>query len=237
MRKRACSGLVYGTSYDCPPRKLLRCSRLFDTHSHRRSSGERSDRAADQPLQHRELADRHCHGHLSRSGRRGLVPFSWTLLARRRGPLLGRCRIRHRHGVPPAADAPRLQVPKWVEYFFTVCGTLALEGGPIFWVATHRIHHQHSDTKAIRTRRAKAHSGRTWDGSSPARRHHNNTDAAGPLRARPRQRSVLPLADHVALGAADVVVGLIAARARRLADGAAGASSCASSSACTRPGW
>ena len=35
--------------------------------------------------------------------------------------------------------------PKWVEYFMTVCSTLALEGGPIFWVATHRIHHQHSD--------------------------------------------------------------------------------------------
>ena len=34
---------------------------------------------------------------------------------------------------------------KWVEYFLTLCGTLALEGGPIFWVATHRIHHQHSD--------------------------------------------------------------------------------------------
>ena len=34
---------------------------------------------------------------------------------------------------------------KWMEYFLTVCGTLALEGGPIFWVATHRIHHQHSD--------------------------------------------------------------------------------------------
>ena len=29
--------------------------------------------------------------------------------------------------------------------FLTLCGTLALEGGPIFWVATHRIHHQHSD--------------------------------------------------------------------------------------------
>jgi len=26
-----------------------------------------------------------------------------------------------------------------------VCATLALEGGPIFWVATHRIHHQFSD--------------------------------------------------------------------------------------------
>lgn len=37
------------------------------------------------------------------------------------------------------------QTPKWVEYFLTICGTLALEGGPIFWVATHRIHHQKSD--------------------------------------------------------------------------------------------
>jgi fatty-acid desaturase len=34
---------------------------------------------------------------------------------------------------------------KWMEYFLTFCGTLALEGGPIFWVATHRIHHQKSD--------------------------------------------------------------------------------------------
>lgn len=37
------------------------------------------------------------------------------------------------------------KTPKWVEYFLTFCGTLALEGGPIFWVATHRIHHQYSD--------------------------------------------------------------------------------------------
>jgi stearoyl-CoA desaturase (delta-9 desaturase) len=34
---------------------------------------------------------------------------------------------------------------KGVEYFLTVCATLALEGGPIAWVATHRQHHQHSD--------------------------------------------------------------------------------------------
>ena len=34
---------------------------------------------------------------------------------------------------------------KLVEYFLTVCATLALEGGPLFWVATHRRHHQHSD--------------------------------------------------------------------------------------------
>jgi stearoyl-CoA desaturase (delta-9 desaturase) len=37
------------------------------------------------------------------------------------------------------------RVPKWLEYFLAVCGTLALEGGPVFWVATHRVHHQHSD--------------------------------------------------------------------------------------------
>ncbi len=36
-------------------------------------------------------------------------------------------------------------VPLWMEYFFAVCGTLTLEGGPIFWVATHRLHHQKSD--------------------------------------------------------------------------------------------
>ena len=37
------------------------------------------------------------------------------------------------------------KVPLWMEYFFAVCGSLTLEGGPIFWVATHRIHHQKSD--------------------------------------------------------------------------------------------
>lgn len=36
-------------------------------------------------------------------------------------------------------------VPKWLEHFFALCGTLTMEGGPIFWVATHRIHHQKSD--------------------------------------------------------------------------------------------
>jgi fatty-acid desaturase len=34
---------------------------------------------------------------------------------------------------------------KWVEYFLTLCGTLTLEGGPYFWVAIHRNHHQNTD--------------------------------------------------------------------------------------------
>jgi fatty-acid desaturase len=37
------------------------------------------------------------------------------------------------------------KTPRWLEYFVTACGCLALEGGPIFWVATHRVHHQNSD--------------------------------------------------------------------------------------------
>ena len=37
------------------------------------------------------------------------------------------------------------KTPKLVEYFLTLCGTLTLEGGPIYWVVTHRIHHAHTD--------------------------------------------------------------------------------------------
>jgi sn-1 stearoyl-lipid 9-desaturase len=37
------------------------------------------------------------------------------------------------------------QVPKWLEYFFAFCGTLALQGGIIWWVGLHRHHHLHSD--------------------------------------------------------------------------------------------
>ena len=37
------------------------------------------------------------------------------------------------------------KLPRPIEYFLAICGTLSLEGGPIFWVATHRIHHQFSD--------------------------------------------------------------------------------------------
>jgi fatty-acid desaturase len=36
---------------------------------------------------------------------------------------------------------------KWVEYFLTLCATLALEGGPFFWVAIHRVHHQNTDVE------------------------------------------------------------------------------------------
>jgi stearoyl-CoA desaturase (delta-9 desaturase) len=37
------------------------------------------------------------------------------------------------------------RVPRAIEYFLALCGTLSLEGGPIFWTAVHRMHHQESD--------------------------------------------------------------------------------------------
>jgi stearoyl-CoA desaturase (delta-9 desaturase) len=37
------------------------------------------------------------------------------------------------------------KVPKPVAYFLVTCGTIALQGGPIQWAVTHRIHHAHAD--------------------------------------------------------------------------------------------
>ncbi len=35
--------------------------------------------------------------------------------------------------------------PKWLEYAMAICGTMALQGSPIYWVAVHRMHHQYTD--------------------------------------------------------------------------------------------
>jgi sn-1 stearoyl-lipid 9-desaturase len=37
------------------------------------------------------------------------------------------------------------QTPKWLEYFLVFCGTLSVQGGPIWWVGLHRHHHLYSD--------------------------------------------------------------------------------------------
>lgn len=38
-----------------------------------------------------------------------------------------------------------LHVPKWLEYAIATLGVLALQGGPIFWVAGHRLHHAYTE--------------------------------------------------------------------------------------------
>ncbi|MEO0539970.1 MAG: fatty acid desaturase [Cyanobacteria bacterium P01_A01_bin.105] len=37
------------------------------------------------------------------------------------------------------------QTPKWLEYFFVFCGSLACQHGPIEWIGLHRHHHAFSD--------------------------------------------------------------------------------------------
>lgn len=37
------------------------------------------------------------------------------------------------------------QVPKWLEYAIALIGATALQGGPIFWIAGHRLHHAHTE--------------------------------------------------------------------------------------------
>jgi fatty-acid desaturase len=70
------------------------------------------------------------------------------------------------------------KVPKAVEYFLTLCGTLALEAGPVSWVATHRIHHAHTDIEGDdphtpRDGRWWAHMG--WILRGTAQRHDDAT--------------------------------------------------------------
>jgi fatty-acid desaturase len=71
------------------------------------------------------------------------------------------------------------KVPRGLEYFFAVCGALTLEGGPISWVAVHRIHHQKSDQDgdphSPRDGAWWAHVGWILYGESL----HNNTRAMG----------------------------------------------------------
>jgi len=65
---------------------------------------------------------------------------------------------------------------KAFEYFLAVCGTTTLEGGPIFWVATHRQHHQLSDQDgdphSPRDGGFWSHMGWILFGDT----HHNNTE-------------------------------------------------------------
>ena len=71
------------------------------------------------------------------------------------------------------------KLPKFIEYFLAICGTLTLEGGPIFWVATHRCHHQFSDMDgdphSPRHGGFWAHMGWIMFGEAM----HDNTDLAG----------------------------------------------------------
>ena len=95
------------------------------------------------------------------------------------------------------------KTPKWVEYVMTVFATLALEGGPIFWVATHRIHHQYSDEEGDPHSPIDgkwwAHMGWILDRQIHAPRY----DHALALRPRPRKRQISRLDHEISLRSDD----------------------------------
>ena len=94
------------------------------------------------------------------------------------------------------------KTPKWMEYFLTVCGTLALEGGPIAWVATHRVHHQNTDKEgdphSPQDGGLWAHMGWIMTGQAM----HNSVNGTEGLCSRSPKRQVSCLDHQVALGAA-----------------------------------
>ena len=108
-----------------------------------------------------------------------LFHFSWTLLAISLMLYWMACGLGISMGYHRLHTHRSYHVPKLLDYLFAVCGTLTLEGGPIFWVATHRIHHQHSDTDADphtpRHGGFWAHMGWILFGDT----HHNNTEMMG----------------------------------------------------------
>ncbi len=70
-------------------------------------------------------------------------------------------------------------VPKAIEYLFAVCGTMTLQGGPIFWTAVHRIHHQRSDKPGDPH---TPHDGRWWSHflwTIFGEEMHSNTEVTG----------------------------------------------------------
>ena len=128
------------------------------------------------------------------------------------------------------------KTPKWVEYFLTICATLTLEGGPIFWVATHRIHHKYSDHEgdphSPLDGKWWAHMGWILMGKSL---HHDTTTQARYVPDLTRDKF------HVWITKYHYVP---ADRARPLwclrsaaCPACSGEFSCAPSSACTPPGW
>ena len=90
---------------------------------------------------------------------------------------------------------------KAFEYFLALCGTLTLEGGPMFWVATHRVHHQHSDQDGDphtpRDGGFWAHIGWILFGDT----HHNNTELMAKYAPDLAKQPFYRLAQHLPLRA------------------------------------
>ena len=127
------------------------------------------------------------------------------------------------------------KVPKWVEYAMAIFATTALEGGPMFWVATHRVHHQYSDHVGDPHTNRRRLVGPRWVDIERQSTAHRDGDA-GPLCAGPCEGSFLRPIEQVSLGSVDHRRAHPAGD-RRLAMGSLGCiSSCHHRAACNLAG-
>ena len=74
-----------------------------------------------------------------------LFCFSWSALALAIGLHVVAINVGIGMGYHRLLTHRGYKIPKWLEYVFATCATLSLEGGPLVWVATHRVHHQNTD--------------------------------------------------------------------------------------------
>lgn len=72
-----------------------------------------------------------------------------------------------------------LRLSRWLTYPIAVLGTLALQGGPITWVATHRVHHAHADRPGDPH---DIHRGLSWSHIEWLYRHNEARPGAKDLR-------------------------------------------------------
>ena len=75
----------------------------------------------------------------------GLFTFSWKALALCLGIWWITGGLGVTLGFHRLLTHQSFSAPRWVVRFLTLCGALAVQGGPIAWVAGHRLHHAHSD--------------------------------------------------------------------------------------------
>ena len=180
---------------------------------------------------------RYCHHLLRRDGHSVLLLYRSGSDRRGGGVWGGGRKARHRHGLSPAADAPRLQDARSGSSISSRCAARSRSkagrssGSPrTAFIISIPI------TKAIRTRRAKAPTGRTWAGSSPARRCITTPRCCAATCPDLSKDPFHVALDHVALGVAGGRRPR-AARVRRHGPTCCGASSSAPTFGLHAPGW
>ncbi len=118
-----------------------------------------------------------------------LFMFSWKPFLVAMFPVVGRRRLRHRYGLPSPPHASRLQKHRsgWSTSSPSAPRSPS-KAGPIFWVATHRQHHQNTDKEGDPHSPGDgafwAHVGWLLTGTNQAQRPRRSSTPTSPTSAK-----------------------------------------------------